>query len=850
MSKKQYTVTTIERAAQPRSKRRQGGSSSTGGGGVVVGGQSEGSAAENAELAAQAHSHANKPLLDSLSDADGYLLMQQKAENADDSERGKVKAGYADEAGVAEEARGLSEDSELWDKFLRKDEEDTAQERIHFEQGLDSGDYEAGCTGFGLTKDNGSWLLEVDRLHVRQKLSAVELEIQKMSHVGGVIVASAASMVVSRVEPGDGVLVEGVSVVPWYKCFFNQEDSAGNQVVRTFQVGDLARCQTFHYKQSKNTQNKYYWRKVVAVGDDWVSLGNLPGEYASDSDWPEAGDHVVLLGNVSDSSRQNAIVIAGAGTGNPYVRVYTGINSFTLPNAEVQLSPHGSWITVTDRNGNRVRLDELVSSLEGMITSAQDQADQMIEMWFGDVAPTTSNAPAVEWTDAEAKALHEGDLYYNRGALSAGGGRAWVWRQVEEVWGWSELTDRDVLASLEAAARAQDTADGKRRVFVGQPTAPYDEGDLWVNATYPAITDNGNGNASVTWYDVVTEEFYGNGDIFNNDIVRCKTSKASGSSFNVWDWEPVQEFTTSKITQKANSIALEVINDNVLNGLKKIGIYINGDEDKIKLIAGKVEVSDNFEVPCVSTRATNGQAHIEAVGSEMRVYGTNGVANIVFGVDDNGNAVLKYYDRLGRFLYDLGPRGLSSVLSDDGGFHAETLNRITGVAYDTQLPATRPTGLVSETIFQYVAKTDETTGNVMMDSINEGDLTLAENSNGKWFTSDNKLSNNTLVNGFYYSGQYAYIHLIDAFNSYIEKYDNPIADPKDPEEEIWNPMVDEELRLAGAPDTLTNIDYTRDQGVPLLLYAITAYEYIKVVNGVRSRVIVWTQNGLILGIDS
>ena len=35
MSKKQYTVTTIERAAQPRSKRRQGGASSTGGGGVA-----------------------------------------------------------------------------------------------------------------------------------------------------------------------------------------------------------------------------------------------------------------------------------------------------------------------------------------------------------------------------------------------------------------------------------------------------------------------------------------------------------------------------------------------------------------------------------------------------------------------------------------------------------------------------------------------------------------------------------------------------------------------------------------------------------------------------------------------
>lgn len=679
MSKKQYTVTTVERTAQPRSRRRQGASSSGGGGSVVINGQSETGAAENAELTAQAHSHANKPLLDSLSDADGYLLLRQKAEDADDSERGKVKAGYADEAGVADEARALSQDSDAWDKFLRKDVEDTAQERIHFTDGIDSGDYEAGGTGFGLTKDaDDNWLLEVDQLHVRQKLSAVELEIQKMSHVGGVIVASAASMVVSRVEPGDGVLVEGVSVVPWYKCYFNQEDAAGNQVVRTFQVGDLARCQTFHYKQSKNTQNKYYWRKVVAVGDDWVSLGNLPGEYASESDWPEAGDHVVLLGNVSDTTRQNAIVIAGAGTGNPYIRIYTGINSFTLPTAEAQFSPHGSWITVTDRNGNRVRLDELVSSLEGMVTAAQDQADQMIEMWFGDVAPTLQNAPAVDWVDAETKALHEGDLYYNRGALSSGGGRAWMWQQVENAWCWNELTDRDVLASLEAAARAQDTADGKRRVFVSQPHAPYDVGDLWVNATYPAIVDTGNDSIQTQWYDTVTGKAYSGGEIFNNDIVRCKTAKASGASFSVWDWEPVQEMTTSKIMQTATQIILSVTN--LATGLETAGVHIDGEDSEVRIIAEKtkfinpngVQVASFTEEGLQSNKVQcldgNGNKRLEVDANGVRMYyplqdgqsDPQVMKEEIFIFDSSGNVTgteTRYYNMNGTIKWRLDSAG-------------------------------------------------------------------------------------------------------------------------------------------------------------------------------------------------
>ena len=827
MSKKQYTVTTVERTAQPRSKRRQGASGSGGGGSVTVGGQSESSATESAELAAQAHSHANKPLLDSLSDADGYLLLRQKAEDADDSEQGKVKAGYADEAGVADEARALSEDSDAWDKFLRKDVEDTAQARLHLTEGIDSGDYVGGGTGFGLTKDaDDNWLLEVDQLHVRQKLSAVELEIQKMSHVGGVIVASAASMVVSRVEPGEGVLVDGVSVVPWYKCYFNREDAAGNQVERTFEVGDLARCQTFHYRQSKNTQNKYYWRKVVAVGDDWVSLGNLPGEYASDSDWPEAGDHVVLLGNVSDSSRQNAIVIAGAGTGNPYVRIYTGINSFTLPTADAQLSPHGSWITVTDRNGNRVRLDELVSSLEGMVTAAQDQADQMIEMWFGDVAPTLQNAPAVDWVDAETKALHEGDLYYNRGALSSGGGRAWMWQQVENAWCWNELTDRDVLASLEAAARAQDTADGKRRVFVSQPHAPYDVGDLWVNATYPAIVDTGNDSIQTQWYDTVTGKAYSGGEIFNNDIVRCKTAKASGASFSVWDWEPVQEMTTSKITQTANSIALEVINTNVLAGLRKIGIYINGEDDKILLNASTTEVSDDLVVkrletkPDTSTNSEN-KACVRIGGSLMDVVNEYGNVNIRIGVDENGYSVLQFLNESGGVIYDLGVNGMSWNKLQGARFESHSFVFLSANPDDVVHSATAGT---SSTIYLYYAK--RINGNIFGD----GDMTveLAEEANGLWFTSGSNagvIENGVLVNkvtGLYRStdSRTKVIRSIAKYGSISELQDDLAAN-------------------FGITD-FSDFDFTLEDNGELLEYPISYQEFIMFNAGVRSsRVDVW-----------
>ena len=45
----------------------------------------------------------------------------------------------------------------------------------------------------------------------------------------------------------------------------------------------------------------------------------------------------------------------------------------------------------------------------------------------------------------------------------------------------------------------------------------------------------------------------------------------------------------------------------------------------------------------------------------MEVYGTNGRCNIQFGVNREGEAILSYFDKNGKWLYDLGPNKL------DGG---------------------------------------------------------------------------------------------------------------------------------------------------------------------------------------
>ena len=177
---------------------------------VVVPGQSEAVSQEIASLTSQAHRHENKALLDSLSGDEGYLLLREKTEGSGESERKKVKSGYADESGVADD---LSPSSVVWQKVLRKDVEDTAAEVVNFTKGLRSPGFVSDSLGMGIYQDgDGNWVIEGDFFHVRKKLTAESVEVMHTSHVGGKLIASPGNLVVSSVEIPDGV--------SYYRCRF------------------------------------------------------------------------------------------------------------------------------------------------------------------------------------------------------------------------------------------------------------------------------------------------------------------------------------------------------------------------------------------------------------------------------------------------------------------------------------------------------------------------------------------------------------------------------------------------------------------------------------------------------
>lgn len=299
------------------------------------------------------------------------------------------KAEYADKAGIAE---NVNIEAEVLQHFLRSDEEDTAEKRITFAEGLSSeaastfkklltllggltfsdgihgitddgiatlkevvsAAFRSGALGSGFKlgnySDSEDSYLEVDRLLVRKTAEFAKLVIRELQSVGGEIVLSPASMKVSNVKsipkgsPSPGY--ESGAPYEMTRCYFLQK-VGDREIANQFVKNDLVRCQTFNIKTgtSESARNRYYWRRVHAVGSDYIDVVNNSGE---GTDQPAAGDELVQMGNTTDVARQSVLYLSAYGEDSPSIKLYKGVNDYTLDGREVFcLSPNGTRITST-----------------------------------------------------------------------------------------------------------------------------------------------------------------------------------------------------------------------------------------------------------------------------------------------------------------------------------------------------------------------------------------------------------------------------------------------------------------------------------------------------------------------
>lgn len=302
--------------------------------------------------------------------------------------------------------------------FLSKKLADVAQEIIRFAKGVSFGNEDSKHTitqdgiatlkevvsaafrsgalgsGFKLGEYNadGDSYLEVDRLLVRKAAEFVKLVIRELQSVGGEIVLSPAAMKVSNVVYfAKGTVLPEYDGSPLrydvYRCYFSQK-KGDEEIENQFVMGDLVRCQTFNVKEgvNENVKNRYYWRKVYKVGKDFIDL--LADDCDTGSDIPQAGDELVQMGNVYDTARQSVVVLSAYGADAPSLKMYYGVNSYSLDNREVFVLSRSEMFAIADkfkfitRNANgeiksTQSFAELVMSVDGLRTTVNSNKSEV-----------------------------------------------------------------------------------------------------------------------------------------------------------------------------------------------------------------------------------------------------------------------------------------------------------------------------------------------------------------------------------------------------------------------------------------------------------------------------------------
>ena len=549
-------------------------------------GNSSGAAGYGGEYVSEADYAARAGKAKKAESAD--LAMRANTANTADRAKYADKAGELDEEAevlqryIRKDIDDIAQGTVTWEKVQK------------LVSGLLVGNFNNENGGSWTLDAAGRSHLITDYLEVRMKAIFEELVIKKTSTIGGKEIISPAGGVVAHKVEVVTVTYNNVSQKA-YRCYFLAEQE-GDAVDNDFAIGDQVRSESFNVRKGTyhKVGNHFYWRLAIGRDEDPVELEGKKYHYidlsdtdcATASDVPAKGDVLNQCGNRTDVERQNCLIFSAVDTYSPSIGLYHGINSYSFANKEyveygVNKQTNKAFFNVygdmyvgdrpTKENGyegsSYVKYDSATkqvvikgklsakSTVDGkelsqyikensakglteeqvnnliknsqVIIDLQNQVDGAIETWFYEGVPTLKNAPASSWTTDKDKDTHLGDLYYDNKT-----GKAYRFAKDGNTYKWTIITDTDIAKALSDASKAQETADGKMKVFSTQPNPPYQVGDIWVNATYPS-----------------------DGSTYKNEVLRCQTKKAAGSQFVIGDWIKASKYTDDTVANAAKAAA-------------------------------------------------------------------------------------------------------------------------------------------------------------------------------------------------------------------------------------------------------------------------------------------------------
>ena len=186
--------------------------------------------------------------------------------------------------------------------------------------------------------------------------------------------------------------------------------------------------------------------------------------------------------------------VAGNSDALSGLQTFVGVTDYNNPNGTGMLSR----IDVLERQNDGVILYttgtyDVMINVEDDQNPDDDKIDATKEPYASWIAVDNANGNENE------RAAHIGDVYIQYDPESGNYVKSYKFIRTApdqtapfstdpQGYTWSLITDTDVQSTYVAALKASDLADQKRRVFVAQPYAPYDVGDLWVdNSSIPQV---------------------------------------------------------------------------------------------------------------------------------------------------------------------------------------------------------------------------------------------------------------------------------------------------------------------------------------------------------------------------
>lgn len=209
---------------------------------------------------------------------------------------------------------------------------------------------------------------------------------------------------------------------------------------------------------------------------------------------------------------------------------------------------------------------EATYATKATVEALENIANNAVQTWMGSGVPTLSNKPASDWTTAELKSQHSGDIYYDSNT-----GYSYRFGSSDgSDYSWSLIKDTDISKAVADAAKAQQTAEGVSDEVTQLKTD--------IPATYATKTEVKQTTDSIK--STVSEV----AATANSALSKATTVEQTANGLQTTVTEQAEKLdgavtTISQVSQKVDSVSSTItrVSKTEQNGLIRNGGFETGD---------------------------------------------------------------------------------------------------------------------------------------------------------------------------------------------------------------------------------------------------------------------------------